>query len=455
MAFHTHAAILSTGDEIILGQMQDTNARWIAQRLADVGIKPVEVAAVGDDLDSLSAALARLAGRAPLVVMSGGLGPTDGDLTRAAVARVLGCEQVLDDGALAELSGKLAARGRAMTDRLKRQAYRPALASCLANGFGTAPGLHAVVRGAGAHGDTDVFCLPGPPGELRPMFEASVLPRLRVDSSAVVRTRLLQVIGIAESDAVERMGGLTKRDRMPLVGVTASGGQLTIRIRCEGLPEREADGAVQDAEASVRAALGDHVFAVGEATLAAAVVEALRAGGRTVAVAESCTGGLLGRLMTDVPGCSSVFAGGWITYSNAMKVAELGVSEAMLDQHGAVSEPVARALALGALGRSGATDAIAITGVAGPGGGSQAKPVGTVFVAHARAVGGTDHGPLAAASLGGPNGPTVDVRLLQIPGDREDVRNRAARSALGLLWFACCGRPPGEPRLLWENRVAA
>lgn len=237
--------------------------------------------------------------------------------------------------------------------------------------------------------------------------------------------------------------------------MTASGGQLTIRIRCEGLPEREADGAVQDAEASVRAALGDHVFAVGEATLAAAVVEALRAGGRTVAVAESCTGGLLGRLMTDVPGCSSVFAGGWITYSNAMKVAELGVSEAMLDQHGAVSEPVARALALGALGRSGATDAIAITGVAGPGGGSQAKPVGTVFVAHARAVGGTDHGPLAAASLGGPNGPTVDVRLLQIPGDREDVRNRAARSALGLLWFACCGRPPGEPRLLWENRVAA
>lgn len=455
MITHTHAAILSTGDEIILGQLQDSNARWIAEQLVDAGVKPVEIAGVGDDAGVLAATILRLAALAPLVVMSGGLGPTDGDLTRDAVAAVLGCGQVLDSAALADLDAKLAARGRTMTDRLKRQAFRPAHAACLFNAFGTAPGLHAVVPAAGPHGHTDLFCLPGPPGELQPMFRASVRGALRLDPARLVRTRLVQVVGLAESDAVQRLGDLTRRDRSPLVGVTASGGQLTIRIRAER-GEGSAAGSFDDAALEgvverVRAALAPHVFATGDETLPAAVLAALRRAGAaggpsTLVVAESCTGGLLGNLLSDTPGASDVFLGGWITYANALKASELGVPEELIASHGAVSEPVARAMTLGALRRSGADHALAITGIAGPNGGTEAKPVGTVFIALASRAGqGGATTPNATADR-------IDVRRLQIPGGRDDVRSRAARAALALAWFHLAGVPLGDPALIWERR---
>jgi nicotinamide-nucleotide amidase len=486
MNLHSSAAVLSTGDEIILGQLQDSNARWIAQRLVELGVKPVEICGVGDDLSTLAEAIRRLARRAPVVIMSGGLGPTDGDLTRPALACVLGQSLVLDEQADKTLHAKLAARGRAMTERLRRQAFRPEGATCLANEFGTAPGLHAVLLGAGPHGDTDVFCLPGPPGELRPMFEREVLPRLRPDPARRVRTKLLQVCSLAESDAVARMGELTKRDRNPLVGVTASGGQLTVRIRHEG---PEGDGAAAEAmaqaERAVRDALGPHVFAAGERTLASAVLDVLagasnaRGGcGRTLAVVESCTGGVLASLLTDVPGSSAVFQGGWLTYANELKVREVGIDAGLIERDGAVSEPVARAMAVGGLRRAGVDHALAVTGIAGPGGGVPSKPVGLVYVAHAwrpQAGGGvtgpeavktsaTSGGALSSVASGGGavagdaargvgEGVVVDVRRLVIPGDRAEVRARAARAALSLVWFWHHSRPPGEPRLLWESAV--
>lgn len=446
---HTHAAILSTGDEIIFGQLQDTNARWIAQRLVERGITPVEHAAVADDEAALAEALRRLAARVPLIVMSGGLGPTDGDLTRAALGRVLGEPLVTDPGALEALTQRLRARGRVMTDRQARQAQRPGSAVCLPNALGTAPGLHAVVPSAGTggagHAGSDVFCLPGPPAELQGLWTAEVDPRLRPAAGRRILTRLLHVTGVAESDAVERMGALTARDRVPLVGVTASGGVLTIRIRYEGEADPgAARSLVEQSESAVRAALGAAVFGVDGETLAAAVQRRLRERGETLAVVESCTGGLLGKLLTDVPGSSETMLGGWITYANALKADLVGVPGDALTRHGAVSDQVASAMALGGLNRLGASHVLAITGVAGPGGGSEAKPVGTVWIGYARRVPG--------GSSSGASTTSVSARRFSIPGNRDDVRARAATAALSMLWFALASGPGGTTGgpLLWE-----
>ena len=435
--FHDRALVLSTGDEIITGQLQDTNARWLAQRLVDVGIMPVEHRAVPDELPALVAALRDACGRAPLVVMSGGLGPTDGDLTRQALAQLTGDELVLDTEAHGAISAMLAKRGREMTERQARQALRPASARCLPNAFGTAPGLHMRVNGT-----SEVIALPGPPGELRPMFAALVKPLLRPPSGRTVLTRLAHIVGIPEADCVTRLGDLTKRNRVPLVGITASGGILTLRIRYEG-PAAGALAAVDAAEAAARAALGDHLFASAEGaasgveSLVRTVLSLVRERGETLSVVESCTGGTLGELISSVPGSSAVFVGGAIVYANAMKV-ELGVRRCTLDAHGAVSRACCDELCGAGLARHGSGHVLAITGIAGPDGGTPEKPVGTVFI--------------GCAGRGAGNEPAgrADVRRFLFTGDREDVRRRACVSALTMLYFRLRGLPAGQPRLLWQ-----
>lgn len=438
MGVHERAVILSTGDEIVIGQLQDSNARFLADRLTSLGIRVLEHAAVGDDRALLAATIRRLAESAHLVIMSGGLGPTEGDLTRPAVCDVLGAPLVTDESAFDALRQLLAKRGREVTERQARQAQRPAPARCLPNPFGTAPGLHVPIPVAADHQTADLFCLPGPPGELRPMFESSVVSALRPAPGVRIITRLLYAVGVPEADAVTRLGDLTRRDRNPLVGITASGGVLTLRIRYEGdAPAGHAAALVADAERAARSALGDHIFGSGEQTLPSVVLDQLKARGRSLAVVESCTGGLLGQLVTAVSGSSAAFVGGWLTYSNALKARLVGVPAEMLAAHGAVSEPVARAMALGGLERSGADHALAVTGIAGPDGGSAQKPVGTAWIAHAWRE---------------PNGAEADARLFRFTGDREDVRQRAARTALAMLYFALAA--PGPIRragtLLWQ-----
>ena len=435
---HDRASILSTGDEIVIGQLQDTNACYLAQQLTARGVRCVEHAAVGDDRATLVAAIRRLAEHSPLVIMSGGLGPTEGDLTRPALAQVMADQLVTDDAAAAALRAMLAKRGREANDHQMRQAQRPSRATCLSNSFGTAAGLRAIVQVAAPHGVSEVFCLPGPPGELRPMFEREVLPRLNVPPGMRIITRLLHVVGVPEAEAVTRMGDLTRRTRNPLVGITASGGVLTLRIRYEGdAPELAATAQVDEAERLVRAALGSTVFGRGEDTLASVVLDRLKARSRRMAVVESCSGGLLASLLTAVPGSSASFTGGWITYSNQAKERDVGVPNATLREHGAVSGPVATAMALGGLERSCTDHCVAITGIAGPDGGSEAKPVGTVWIAHAwRDAGRTE----------------VDARLFRFTGDRDDVRGRSARAALALVYFALtadAGIARSGP-LLWE-----
>lgn len=428
---HTTAAILSIGDELTLGQTHDTNAAWLAQRLGEIGIVAVEFATVPDDLPRHVAAVRRLAATADVVISTGGLGPTSDDLTRASLAEAMGDVLEEDAVALAQVEAIFAARGRVMPPINRVQALRPSRGASLENLNGTAPGLAGVVDG------TDVFCLPGPPGEMKPMFERRVLPRLHVPAGRTVRTRTLHCFGIGESDVATRLGPLMDRDRVPLVGTTASAGVVSVRLRYEGeQPGSEADAVLDAVAGEVRAKVGEFIFGADGERLPGVVLSLLRARNESLATVESCTGGLLSSMLTDVPGSSSVFVGGVVAYSNPVKTAMVGVEPAVLEfpGPGAVSAECAAGLATGGLERLGATHALAITGIAGPDGavpareGVAAKPVGTVFIARAHRGGATD------------------VRRFEFPGDRGSVRMWAAVSALAMLRFHLAGM--ATPRLL-------
>ncbi len=453
--YHTHAAIVATGDELAIGQSLNTNSRWLADRLMGLGIETVEHVIVGDDAARLAATLRRLTAELSLVIVTGGLGPTLDDVTRDALAEVMGDTLITDEASLAAIERRFASRGRTLTDNQRLQALRPSRAVSLPNDVGTAPGLYGVVGGSGGgggegtgeEGGADVFCLPGPPRELRPMFERDVLPRLRPDPARAVRTRLLHLIGIGEGDAAARLGDLMARTRSPLVGITAAGAVLTVRLRAVAPHETEAEAHLDAAERQVRDALGAFIFGRGDQTLEGVVLDLMRSRARTLATVESCTGGGLGALITRVSGASDVLLGGWITYSNELKQQQVGVPPDLLAAHGAVSDPVARAMAAGGLERSGATDCLSITGIAGPGGGTESKPVGTVYIGRAWREPSSPSAPIA-----------TEARRFLISGDRDDVRDRSARLALAMLYFAltpaaadpAAPTPPRAPTLLWE-----
>lgn len=410
-------AILAVGDELTTGQKIDTNSAWLSARLLERGIETVEHATVPDEPEPIGAAIGRLARAADLVIVTGGLGPTADDLTRQGLAIALGAarndkpEELVEDAeALAEIRGWFERSGRRMPETNRVQALRPRGAECVPNKFGTAPGLRAQIEQEGV---TLVFCLPGPPREMRPMFEQSVLPELPAPDRAIV-ARFVHAFGAGESHVAELLGDLMDRDRNPVVGTTASGGIITCRMRAEFASADEAERALDDTERAVRERLGRLVYGAGEDTLESVVIDLLRARNQTLATVESCTGGLLGAALTEISGASDVYRGGWVTYTNEMKTAEVGVPRELLERQGAVSREVAEAMARGGRAASGADWAVGITGIAGPGGGSEAKPVGTVWI-----------------GVAGPDG--VDVRWFVIPGNREDVRQWSVRSALGMV----------------------
>lgn len=420
---HRTAAIISAGDELTLGQKLDTNSKWLSERLVDLGIMPIEHVTVPDDRVAHAQAFSRLAGRADLILCTGGLGPTADDLTRHALADAAGDTLVEDDEALRQIQAWFAARGRRMGELNRAQALRPSRGVMLPNAHGTAPGLSAALAGPRP---CDVFCLPGPPAEMQPMFESHVAPRLRPPAGRTVRTRVLHCVGIGESDLAAKLGPLMARDRNPMVGTTASGGVVSVRLRFEGPGSPEHAQAALDAdERTVRGLAEDFIFGAGDDTLALSVVRELAAQKRSLVVAESCTGGMLGAAITAVPGASAVFAGGWIAYDNRVKAGALGVPQALIDAHGAVSRHTAAAMAEGALRASPvpAHVALAITGVAGPEGGSPDKPVGTVWIALAQ------------------HGTPTDARRFSMGGDRETVRRWSVLAALAMLWMHLRGRP--------------
>lgn len=439
---HRTAAIVSCGDELTLGQKLDTNSRWIAQQLLDRGIVTVEHVTVPDDLPTQTSAFSRLAARVDLIVASGGLGPTADDLTRQALADATGDTLVRDTDAIAQIEAFFKARNRAMAPINLTQADRPSRGTCIRNDHGTAPGLFA--RATTPHA-CDIYCLPGPPREMMPMFDAAVVPNLRPPQGLTIRTRVLQTAGLGESDLAQRLGDLMKRNRTLLIGTTASMGTVAVRMRYEGpLSSAEADKLLDQAESEVRAKAGQHIYAAGDESLATVVLRLLRQRTQTLAVAESCTGGMLGQMITAIPGSSDAFAGGFITYSNALKQqlanvpASMFKSETNPDAPGAVSRECAEAMALGTLNATGADHALSVTGIAGPGGAidatatQPAKPVGTVYIGIASRV------PGAA--------PVVKARRFNMAGDRDAVREWSARSALAILYFTLAGHP--EVRVL-------
>jgi len=403
----TTAAVLATGTELTRGELVNTNATWLAEALTGLGFDVLELATVGDDATQISRALERLSRLARVVVCTGGLGPTTDDLTSAVVAELLGVPLVRDAASYDAIRERFARFGRTMSESNAKQADFPRGATVLPNERGTAPGF-AVELG------TAVACfLPGVPSEMTAMFEGRVLPLLAPIERVARHQIRLRAFGLPESEVNDRLAGLEAKHDVAL-GYRASAAELEVKVLAGGTSPEDAAARARAAAIEVRARLGSAIFGEGTASLPSVLVELLAAQGATLALAESCTGGLGAELVTRVPGASRVLVGGVVAYSNELKVRLLGVDPALLDAHGAVSEEVARAMAEGARTTTQATYALAFTGIAGPGGGSAEKPVGLVHLA-----------------LAGPSGTTPERRIF--PGTRDEVRRRAVYWGLGML----------------------
>lgn len=373
----------------MLGFVLNTHQQWLCRRLADAGYDVARQTAIPDTGAAIQQAVRESLGRADFIVVTGGLGPTSDDLTRDLIAELLGKKLHLDKAILAKLEAFFAQRGRPMPEHTKVQAQVPEGAMVLENPHGTAPGLAIEVRSNPfrVDGNTSwLVMLPGPPRELRPMFLNHALPLLRekFPLPGIFVCRTLRTTGMGESIVEEKIAGplqpLVKRGLE--LGYCAHYGEVDVRLVARGDKAAE---LVANAEAIVRDQLGHHIFGAEDDQLNATVVRLLTERKETLVLAESCTGGYVANRVTDVPGASAVFLCGLVTYSNEAKQKLLGVREETLANHGAVSEATAREMAEGARSRSGADYAIAITGIAGPDGGTEAKPVGTVFIALATA----------------------------------------------------------------------
>lgn len=421
------AIILSVGDELVLGQTIDTNSAWLSARLAEIGCAVIAHLTVPDNQFAVERSIRESAAECDILLISGGLGPTEDDLTRQALAAVMGAPLEPNEIWLRELEKFFVARGRPMPASNRIQAMIPRGAQMIFNTAGTAAGIHAgLPKSDGRNAPLpvcQVYVMPGVPKEMKAMFDRDVLPHIRAASAgAVILSRTLHTFGLGESAVGERLGELMHRGRNPSVGTTISGGVVSLRVNSRFSSRAEAEDELEGTSRACFAALGSLIYGQDQQTLAEVVGEMLksRSGAPTVSTAESCTGGLLGKMLTDVPGSSVYYGFGWVTYANRAKEQQLGVPSELLEKHGAVSEAVVVAMAGGARQCSGSTYSLAISGIAGPDGGTPAKPVGTVCIA-----------------WGHPEG--CDARTFLFSGDREMIRERSARMALTLLRYHLLG----------------
>jgi PncC family amidohydrolase len=489
-----NAIILSVGDELVLGQTVDTNSAYLSAQLSAVGCDTVMHRTVGDDQGMIVAAIRDSLKLCDLLIISGGIGPTEDDLTRQALAEVMNVP--LEENAvwMEKLLAFFQARNRTMPPTNKIQAMIPRGATMLDNPAGTAAGVRvklgtpvktdvplselkgrqignilskinavtkeqvvdALTRQKSEGGKLggillamnscsrdalefalaaqegrivkpcEVFSVPGVPKEMKAMFAAHILPFIKQHAGgAVILQRKLNTYGLGESWVAEKLGSLMMRQKNPSVGTTVSDGYVSLRINARFETLERAEHEIEQTVAQCRHVLGDIVFSEGDESLAAAVAKLLKEKNLEVTTAESCTGGLLAKMLTDIPGSSAYFRTGFITYHNKSKHDRLGVSENILNVHGAVSEPVVEAMARSALRLTKAKIALSISGVAGPDGGSAAKPVGMVCIG------------MAVQS----DRDKVDVttRTFSFPGDREAVRDRSAKMALAMLRYQLLG----------------
>lgn len=413
-----NAIILSIGDELVLGQTVDTNSAWLSAQLAACGFAVIAHATVGDDQAQIESALLHSLSRCDLVIVSGGLGPTDDDLTRQALAAAMGVPLELNQQWLTQIEQFFRDRGRPMPVTNRIQAMIPRGATMIPNSCGTAAGIFFPVPAGGKN----VFVVPGVPKEMKAMFDRDILPFVRQQSGgAVILSRTLHTFGKGESTVAEQLGELMKRDRNPSVGTTVANNYVSLRVNARFDSLAEAEKQLDATELACREKLGDLIIGADSDTLPEVIAKFLIDQKKSVATAESCTGGWLAKYLTDVSGSSAYFTNGWVTYSNLAKYERLGVNRNVIDLYGAVSEPVVKEMSQNARRLAKADFGLAISGVAGPTGGTPAKPVGMVCFALAHAEG-------------------TLLRTYNFPGDREMIRDRAAKMALSMLRCRLLGK---------------
>ena len=402
-----NAEILCVGTEILIGDIVNTNAAFISEKLALMGISQYYQAAIGDNPERLEKAITGALKRCDLLIMSGGLGPTYDDLTKETAAKCMGRELVLNEEALQHMKNIFAVRCKTMTKNNEKQAYIPTGSTVFQNGAGTAPGCAIEDFENGKI----VIMLPGPPFEMKKMFCEQVMPYLQKFTDRHFVSRNVNIFGMGESEVETRLKDLMENSANPSVAPYCGDGEVRLRVTASAKTEKECESLVAGAIEKIRSSeVAPYIYGI-DTTLARAVVEKYTACQKTLAIAESCTGGLISKRVTDVSGSSAILGYGCVTYANEAKIKLLSVKPETLAQHGAVSEETAAEMALGVRALSGADVGIATTGIAGPGGGTETKPVGLVY--------------LGIASEKG-----VRVIRLMLKGDRDRVRILASSNAL-------------------------
>lgn len=369
------AEILCVGTEILLGDIVNTNATFLSLRLAEIGIPMYRHTAVGDNPARLKTALREALDRVDLVIMSGGLGPTYDDLTKETVAEYFGKKMVLDESSLSAIESYFASTGRIMTENNKKQALIPEGALALTNKYGTAPGV------AISEGGKTVIMLPGPPRELEPMYYDSVLPYLRGLSDRVIMSKFVHFFGIGESALESEIRELMESSKNPTAAPYAKDGEVRVRVTASAKSEKEASALCDEMIEKIKASsVAKYIYGVDVVSPEHALVAALKGKRLKIASAESCTGGYIAKRITDVSGASEVFSGAYVTYTNEVKINNLGVDRAIIEKYTEVSAECAAEMARQARIKTGADVGISTTGYAGPTGGTEKDPVGTVYI---------------------------------------------------------------------------
>jgi nicotinamide-nucleotide amidase len=407
--------ILAVGSELLVPGRTESNALYITAKLREVGVAVGARVTVADDLELLASALRTALARADVVIATGGLGPTEDDLTREAAAAALGRALRRDPSLLEGLRARFARYNRVMAPVNEKQADVIEGAVVLPNARGTAAGQYVEADGR------LLFLLPGPPVEMQPMFDGQVLPLVAARATgAVLLTRVLKIASMSESDVEQAVAPLYKTFTNPWTTILSNPGQVELHLTAEGASVEEAEAHIEELARGMRERLTGRIYSEDGRDLPTVVAVLLRERKLRLALAESCTGGLLAARLTDVPGASDFLERGYVTYSNRAKADLLGVDPALIERRGAVSEDVARAMAEGARRAAQVEVALAVTGIAGPSGGTPEKPVGLVFLALTGALG-------------------ERVRHAHFPGDRERIRHQACQAALEMLRRAALG----------------
>ena len=402
------AEILAVGTEILLGDILNTNAQYLSKQLASLGINVHFQTVVGDNAERLTQAVNLAYSRADLVITSGGLGPTEDDLTKETCTRYFGEPLVEDEKAMAMLTDFFKALNRTMTDNNRKQAMVPRGATVMYNENGTAPGI--IQEGKGKI----LIMLPGPPRELIPMFETYAKPFLASKQDSIFVSRVLRIAKVGESEVEHLLKDLIDKQTNPTIATYVKRYEVIVRLTAKAKTEEEANRLIDPVAEEIYERLGNNLYAEGETTVSEVVCKMLLERNLTVAVAESCTGGMLSSTFVDYPGISQVFLEGDVTYSNEAKMRRLGVKAETLAQHGAVSAQTAAQMAEGVAKAAGADIGISTTGVAGPDGGTEEKPVGTVY-------------------LGLYYQGEVKTKLVHLVGNRERIRIRTVEAAFDWL----------------------